>query len=796
MSERTTKPNMRGFPQESVSPEVKESYGWLIQYARAIYDRRRYSVGNLDEDDKQFIINRKYAEGLQSIDKYKNKLNIAEGDRSYQNLDLSVVDIIGKYMDLWVGEMLDKDTEIQANAIDPQSKAEKSDDYDRYKANLEMKAESAELEQLTGEPLIPKGEYVPQDKEELDLHMQLNYKQATEIFTEELIDYEFYRNDFKDNLEELFIRDLGIIKRLAAKIEYDENNMIRMRNVDWANLYLPYGVKEDLSDCRYVGEIIKVSIYDLRSMAGNNLTEEQLWNIALNNAGEYGNRTWTYGDSFHKYYDRNEIVYTEYDDFLVPILDTSIISVNTDIYVKKPHAVGDGFYFETKAWDYEQPEEDDGPKKRTVYKNDMQYVYKCKWIVGSDHLIDYGIADDIIHATQNGKISPSTFHPFILLAPQQRDMENKSMLERMIPDADAIQLICLKLQGVMAKVKGPGLMVDVDALQDVMLGKGREVWSPLQLQDLYDQTSVMYYRGADDDGQPMNRKPIEELLHDYRGVFQGLIDMYNFHVMNIRNVTGINEMRDASTIDKDVPVATAEMGLQASRNATKSLDKAYRSFKGKLGKRMALMIQYNIARGRNVDYYNNVIGKKGVEALEFSDKMKLVELGIKIEALPTAEEFMLKEANINMALSKQTIELEDAITIRAIKNVKLANQYLIHKTKTRAEQKHREAMEAIQTQTEATTQSELQKEAAKQKTIMIEAKAAEQALIVEYGLKEKLSEKEFKQDIKLAEKEGDIKSRHITEAQVADLKDSSLSKAVPEPQVGSPGAGAEPSIAA
>ena len=261
MSERATKPNMRGFPQESVSPEVKQSYPWLIQYARAIYDRRRYSVGNLDEDDKQFIINRKYAEGLQSVDKYKNKLNIKEDDTSYQNLDLSVVDIIGKYMDLWVGEMLDKDSEIQANAIDPMSKAEKDDDYNKYKANLEMKEESAELEALTGEPLIPRGEYVPTDKEEIDLHMQLNYKQATEIFTEELIQQELNRNLFEEDQEEVLIRDLGIIKRLSVKIDFDENHMVRMRPVDWANLYLPYGVKEDLSDCRYVGEIIKVSVY-------------------------------------------------------------------------------------------------------------------------------------------------------------------------------------------------------------------------------------------------------------------------------------------------------------------------------------------------------------------------------------------------------------------------------------------------------------------------------------------------------------------------------------------------------
>ena len=679
--------------------------------------------------------------------------------------------------------MLDKDSEIQANAIDPQSKADKDNDYNKYKANLEMKEESVELEELTGEPLIPKGEYIPTDKEEIDLHMQLNYKQATEIFTEELIDQEFYRNHYKDDIEELLIRDLGIIKRLSVKIDFDENHMIRIRSVDWANLYLPYGIKEDLSDCRYIAEIIKVSVFDLRKIANGQLSEEQLWDIALNNAGEYGNRTWTYGDSFHKYYDRNEIVYTEYDDFLVPMLDTSIISVNTDTYTKKPHPFGDGFYFKGQQWGYELPEGEKEGEKREIITKDMQYVYKCKWIVGSDHLIDYGLAKDIIHATQDDKISPTTFHPFILLAPQQRDMENKSMLERMIPDADAIQLICLKLQAIIAKVKGPGLAIDVDALQDVMLGKGREVWTPLQLQDIYDQTSVMYYRGADDDGQPMNRKPIEELLHDYRGLFQGLIDMYNFHVNNIRNVTGINEQRDASTIDKDVPVATAQMGLQASRNATKSLDKAYRSFKGKLGKRVATMIQYNLARGRNVDYYNNVIGKKGVDALEFRKKMRLVELGIKIEALPTAEEALLREANIQMALGKGTIELEDAIMIRAIKNTKLANQYLIHRTKTRAAQKHREAMEAIQVQTDATTKSELQKEAAKQKTIMLKAQTEEKKLIVEYGLREKLSKQEHDQDLKLAKKEGVIKSGHIEEAQEADLKHTDLTKEVPQPQV-------------
>lgn len=797
MPARTTKPDIKGFPQDNVDPEEKKLKPWLIQYCRAIFDRRRYSVGSYDQDDKQFIINRKYAEGMQSTDKYKNRLNIQEGDISYLNLDFSIVDIAGKYIDLWVGEMLDKDNEIYVNAIDPQSKAAKEEDYNKFKANLEMREESKELEELTGEPLIPTGEYIPQDKEELELHMQLNYKQATEISMEELIDQEFYRNNYKDSHEELHIRDLGIIKRLSTKIDFDENNMIRMRPVDWANVYLPYGVREDLSDCKYISEVIKVPVHELRRLSKGKLTEEEIFDIARINAGQYGNRAWEFGDAFHKYYDRNEIIYTEYDDFLIAMLDTSIISTNTDVYLKKHHANGDGFWFNRKPWDYTLPPEQnegDGKHKKEIIKQDMQYLYKATWVIGSDHLLNYGLAEDIIHATQNGKVSPETFHPFLLLAPQQRDMENKSMMERMMPHADAIQLIHLKIQGLLAKLKPPGVAVDVSALKDVMLGTDQKEWSPLRIQDLYEQTGVLYYMGTDDDGTPMNRKPIEELTHGMGEALPQLIGLYNFHIEQIRNVTGINEQRDASTVDKDQPVATAQMALQASRNATKSLDKAYRRFKGMIAKRMAVMIQYNIGRGRNVDYYQNVIGKQGVKTIEFSKRMKLVELGIKVEALPSAEEELNKEKNIQIALSKDTIQLEDAIMIRSIKNVKLANQYLIHKTKTRAAQRHQEAQEMIKTQTDATAQTELKKEAAKQKTIMMEAEAEEKKLITEYGLKESLEDKKHEHKMKELDKSGDIKSDHIEEAAEADLKNTDLTKSVPQPQVAT-GAG-EPSVAA
>ena len=795
MPARTTKPDIKGFPQDNVPPEEKETKAWLIQYCRAIFDRRRYSVGSYDQDDKQFIINRKYAEGMQSTDKYKNRLNIREGDVSYLNLDFSIVDIIGKFIDLWVGEMLDKDSEIRVSSIDRHSKSDKDKAYNKYKANLELREESIELERLTGQPLIPKGEYIPESKQEIDLHMQLNYKHETEIATELLVEQEFYRNDYKADQEEMHIRDLGVIKRLSAKIDFDDNNMVRLRIVDWANLYLPYGVREDLSDCRYIAEVIKIPVHELRRLSNGKLSEEEIFNIAKINAGQYGNRAWEFGDAFHKYYDRNEIIYTEYDDFLIAMLDTSIISTNTDIFVKKPHTLGSGFWFEKKAWDYEMPPEVEG-RKREILKKDMQYVYKATWVIGSDHLLNYGLAEDIIHATQDGKITPATFHPYILLAPQQRDMENKSMLERMIPHGDAIQLIFLKIQALLAKVRPPGIAVDVQALKDVILGSDKKEWTPLQIQDLYDQTGNMYYMGSDDDGTPMNRKPIEPLSPDMGVILEQLIGLYNFHIQQMRNVTGINEQRDASTVDKDVPVATAKMGLIASRNATKSLDKAYRTFKAKIGKRVALMIQYNIARGRNLDYYNNIIGKQGVKAISFAKKMKLVEFGIKVEALPTMEEQQIMEGNIQMALGKDLIRLEDSIMIRAIKNTKLASQYLIHKTGVRAKQKLQESQILIQTQTQETAKAELQKEAAKQKTIMLEASEEMKLLLAKYDLEDRNDKSQHERKLIELEKSGEIKSGHIEEAAEADLKNTDLTKGVPQPSVATGVGVSKPSVAA
>jgi len=306
---------LQALPSEFTHPDTKKSKDYILKYAKAIHSQRTQTTWN--EHLERIIINRKYAEGLQSISKYKNLMGIEEGDTSYLNIDWSVVPITAKFVDLRVGEMINEDNKISLTAIDPMSKSKKEEERNKYLANMELKPISDLIEQGTGISLIPEGEYIPESEEELDIQMELNIKQATEIGGELLINWELIENDWK-KLKKKLARDLVVLKKSAAKLYFDDNNMIRIRYVDWANVIVPYSVKDDLSDIKYAAEVIKVPVHQLRKLSQGGLSEADLFNIAKNVSGKEGNRTWKYGHSFHQYYDRFQV--TDYDDFLIPVL--------------------------------------------------------------------------------------------------------------------------------------------------------------------------------------------------------------------------------------------------------------------------------------------------------------------------------------------------------------------------------------------------------------------------------------------------------------------------------------------
>lgn len=782
--------SIHSFPSEIASSEEKASYDYIMQYAKAMYEPYRYTEGGFARDNKRIILNRKYAEGLQSIDKYKNRFSIEDGDVSYLNLDWSVVPVIPKYVDLWVGEMINQDLSIECDAIDPVSRMAKDDKRKEYLTNMVVKGLNDYLEAEMGFSIIPKGEYIPDNKEELDIHMKLSSKLATEIAMEEAIDFELYASDW-EQIKEKLIRDLAVIKKSALKVYFDENNKVKFRYADWANIIVPYSVKDDLSDIRYVGEIIKVPLYEIRRMSKGSLSEEALFDIAKSFAGRNNNRSWNYGSSFHKYYYDNSFDPGSYDDFLIDLLDFTFISINTNVWEKKSNNYG-GFYFQPRPSNYELPE--NSKQKRELVKKDLEYTYKGKWIVNSDYLIDYGLSENILRDKKSGKFSPKAVHPYIFIAPNIYDMQNKSLVERMMPHADQIQLIHLKIQQLLSKLTPPGQAIDINALKDVVLGKGG-AWSPLELQELYAQTGVFYHNGIDEEGRPMNRRPIEEIHNSIGNVLQELIGMYNFEIQQIRDVTGLNEVRDASMPDKESAVATQQMALQSSRNVTRSLNYAFRYLFEGLARRLGLMIQYNIGNGINLDLYENVIGHQNMRSINLTKDLKLVEMGIKVRALPDEGEKMLLEQNIQQSLAQKELLLEDAITIRSIPNEKLANQFLTLKRKQYSERKMEEDKARIQAQMQEAQQAAALKSEEEMQKIQIQAQAD---IMVENNKKEKEAALErerhqFKmEELRLA---GEYKSTHIQLASDEEFKNTTLSSTIKQPKVYSGAGGGKPSVA-
>jgi hypothetical protein len=777
-----------GFPREFVSAKVKEDPKYGRLYAKAIYGRYMTKGGFHSETNGRYIINRKYAEGLQGVDKYKDLLDV-EGDSSAVNLDWSVVPIIAKYVDLLVGEFTNKEYEIKFNAVDPMSQMKKEEERTKLEVNYELKEFDQEMRQMAGIGVIPEGEMIPEDRDEIELFMQMNFKQETEIAMEEVTSYVLDFNNWEE-IRRKVLRDLIVLKKGVIKIFRDENGAIRLRYVDPVNWITPMTDQDDHSNLKYAAELRNLEIHQIRRMAGNELSEEDLYNIAKKYAGQHGNRKWTYANSYQTYYNDNGYSGTgdlaDWDDFSIPVLDFEFHTIDTKVFEEKEGSHGQT-YIEEKEFGYE-------PKKKgsKIHNRELDTVYQGHWIVGSEYIFDYGPKPNATYEKKNGHYMPETCLSYIAFSPDMYEMENKSIVERMIPHADAVQLISLKIQLLIAKLTPPGLAVDVSALNNVLLGKGKEAAPPLKLMELYNQTGLFFYNGIDDDNQPMNRNPIHEIQNSIGTVLQEMVATYNFHVQQIRDVTGINELREASSIDKDAPVRSQELALNASRNSTRMIEYSYINIYQRAAKEICLNVQDMADYNNGLENFEGAIGIETTKILKQGKDISLAEFGIKIEALPDEEEKAQLNHDIERALQTQELRLEDAIIVRKIPNIKVANQYLILRKRQYAKEKAEEAQMASeqnamlqQQAAEAAAQAEAQKEMAK-------AEAEKSILMLKYDLENQNAEAEHKRKMKEISLENEYKSIHIEQASEEDFKKTALSNSMSQPRVFSKNAGGSP----
>ncbi len=730
-----------GFPSQFVSDAEKATDEFGLQIGQAI----QYEWFKKDGRQCRFYSQwgdfhrlRLYARGEQSVGKYKNELAV-DGDLSYLNLDWTPVPILPKFVDIVVNGMSDRLFKVKAYSQDALSQSRRSRFQQLLEGEIAAKPILENIQEQTGiNPFSMNPQEMPSSDEELSLYMQLNYKPAIEIAEETAIETMFDENHY-DDIRKRIDYDLTVLGIGVAKTEFLPGAGVKVEYVDPANIVYSYTEDPNFKDCFYWGEIKTVPIIELKKI------DPTLTNADLEEISKYG-QSWYDYYNVAQYYD-NDIFYRD----TTTLMYFNYKTTKKVVYKKKIKDSG-AISMVEKDDQFNPPEEmmEEGSFEKVEKTIDVWY--NGVMVMGTNIILKWEMAENMVRpksATQHALPN------YVATAPRMYKGVIESLVRRMIPFADLIQITHLKLQQVIAKVVPDGVFIDADGLNEVDLGTGA-AYNPEDALRLYFQTGSVIGRSYTGDGEFNNaRVPIQQLTSNSgASKTQMLIGNYNHYLNQIRNVTGLNEARDGSMPDPDSLVGLQKLAAANSNTATRHiLDGSlymYRSLSESLSYRVSDVLQYSDFK----DEFINKIGKYNVAILNDINDLYLYDFGIFIEVSPDEEQKAMLEQNIQVALSKGGIDLEDAIDIREIRNIKLANQLLKVKRKAKQEREEKMKMQAQAIQAQQQMQSQqmaaqasMQKlQAETQSTMQI--KQAEIAFDIEKMkneamLKSQLMDKEF-----------------------------------------------------
>ena len=701
------KQESNGYPSPLSTNEEKASKAYGLNYFRTMYYEWHNNSDAYFRDKKlRYSRNRSYAEGNQDVGKYKDLMD-AEGDTSYLNIDWTPVSIVPKFVDVIVNGMVNQEYDIKAQSIDPVAANKRLEKKKKMYGEMLSKDFLNNLEDETGVPLSPTG-FVAESSEEVEMFMALNYKQNVEIALEKAIEYTLDINDYAE-VKRYMIRDLVVLGLCAAKTDLSASSGVKIRHVDPANLITSFSSSSDYKNIKHAGEVYSMTIADLKQQAGDEFSEEDYINIANEYAGK-NNNPMNFNTSAS--YDNGDNSY-DYDKFSINILDAEFITSHELKYEKKDNTKG-GYSVNKKASNYKQPK--NSKTNRQAISSTIKVVYTGKYIVGSDYVFNYGLMKDM--PRKKSALSETNLS-YIIYQPNLYKMKSRSLVDRMVPFADQIQLAHLKIQHVLAKARPKGAAFEVGSLENVSKGDGG-TFTPMELQEIYDQTGNIYYRRIDDEGQMTGAMPIQELENGIGKDFGTLIGVYNHNMQMIRDVTGVNEARDASKPSSEALVGVQKLSLLASNNATRDINDAYLNVTNRVSKSITIRMQDLVNFKGLHSMYANVIGETAMESIDMMKKLSIHEFGITLEVAPNEEEKQMMEQNIQVSLAQKELRLEDAIMIRTVRNVKMANQMLILRRKKYQSEQQDQAKQASEQNAQLQQQTAQQAAQLKQQSLQAE----------------------------------------------------------------------------
>ena len=747
------------FPSQVVSDAEKISYEYGLKVAQAI--EHEWFTGNSSRFSNglnNFHNLRLYARGEQSIQKYKDELSI-NGDLSYLNLDWKPVPIIPKFVDIVVNGIAERLYDIKAYSQDPAGVSKRTKYMEDILKDMKLKDFDAQTKQALNIDLsITPPEKLPDSEDELALHMQLNYKQAVEL-AEEVALNTLLEGSRYELIKKRFFYDLAVIGMGAVKTTFNTSEGAKVEYVDPANLVYSHTESPYFDDVYYVGEVKEIPINELVKEFPF-LTHEDLEEIKSKNMrSAIGNRR-----------------YRENDDNKVEVLYFNYKTYMNEVY--KVKETGSGAMKIIPKDDSFNPPVDVAFKYSKLQRS-IECLYDGAIIIGTNKLLKWEMARNMMRPKSDyTKVKMN----YSIVAPRMYEGRIESLVSRITGFADMIQLTHLKLQQVLSRMVPDGVYLDADGLAEIDLGNGTN-YNPQEALNMFFQTGSVIGRSFTQDGDPnAGKTPIQEISNGAAASnkMQGLINTYNYYLQMIRDTTGLNEARDGSMPDKNALVGVQKLAAANSNTATRHILQSGLFLTAEIAECLSLRISDIIEYSPTKDAFIQAIGVHNVATLEELKNLHLYDFGIFLELMPDEEEQAILENNIQMALQQQTIELEDAIDIREIRNIKLANQLLKIRRKKKMDKDQAIQQSNMQQQAQLNQQSaqvaaqaDVQKNqalnASKAELMQMEAEIEAQKMLQEVQMKKELMALEFQYNMQLKGVEVDgVKQR---EKQKEDRKD-------------------------
>jgi hypothetical protein len=670
------------FPSQVVPVAEKLSWEYGLKVGQAIeyewFRGGRINSGKWHTGYQNFNRLRLYARGEQSVQKYKDELSI-NGDLSYLNLDWKPVPIIPKFVDIVVNGISAKDYDIKAFAQDPFSTKQRTNYANSIMRDMMSKPLLDSIKQNLGVDIYSSIDpaNLPQNKEELEVHMQLNYKQSVEIAEEEVINNILDFNKYELTKKRL-VEDIVTIGIGAVKTSFNKSEGVVIDYVNPANMVWSYTNDPNFQDIYYVGEIKSITLAELKKEFPD-LTNEDL-KMIQKYPGREGYQRGPYNN------DLVQVMYFEYKTYIDQVFKLKHTEQGLEKALEKP--------------DFFNPPPSDNFDR---VSRSIEVLFSGAKVLGVEQMLRWEMATNMTRPKSDlTKVNMN----YNLVAPHMYQGRIDSLVNRITGFADMIQLTSLKLQQVIARMVPDGVFVDVDGLAEVDLGNGTN-YNPQEALNMYFQTGSIVGRSLTQDGDPNRGKvPIQELqTSSANGKIASLINTYQYYLQMIRDVTGLNEARDGSMPDKDALVGLQKMAANASNTATKHILNAALYLTLKTCENISLRVSDMLDFELTNDSLKASIGKFNVATLKEIDNLHLYDFGVFLDLEPEEEEKAMLEQNIQMALQQNQIFLEDAIDIREIKNLTLANQVLKYKRVKKQQADQQAQMANIQAQADSNAEA-------------------------------------------------------------------------------------------